>query len=116
MENHDASLNSAFHALADPTRRAVVNRLTRSPAAVKELAEPFAMGLPAFLKHLKVLEESGLIVTKKAGRTRTCQLNIVQLTQAEKWLSAQRAVWHARADRLADYVETHLSEENGHDR
>jgi DNA-binding transcriptional ArsR family regulator len=115
MENHRTSLDAAFHALSDPTRRAVVSRLTKSPAPVKELAEPFDMGLPAFLKHLRVLEESGLIATEKTGRTRTCQVEIGRLAEAESWLSEQRALWQARRDRLADYVETQMSGDNEND-
>lgn len=113
METCKAPLDASFHALADPTRRAVINRLMISPAPVKKLAEPFDMGLPAFLKHLRVLEDSGLIATKKIGRTRTCRVNIERLVEAESWLSDQRALWQARTDRLAEYVETHMSEDNG---
>lgn len=109
METYQPSLDAAFHALSDPTRRAVLNRLMQSPAPVKELAKPFDMGLPAFLKHLRVLETSGLIESEKAGRTRTCRVNIARLAEAESWLSEQRAIWQARTDRLADYVVTHLS-------
>ncbi len=109
MESH--SLDSAFHALADPTRRAVVARLMRSPAPVKELAQPFDMGLPAFLKHLRVLEDSGLIATEKTGRVRTCRARVARLQQVETWLAEQRVVWQGRADRLASYVETRMQEE-----
>lgn len=109
MENHSTSLDTAFHALADPTRRAVVDRLMRGPAPVKELAKPFEMGLPSFMKHLKVLEDSGLIHSEKIGRVRTCRARIERLTAAENWLSQQRALWKARADRLADYVENQIS-------
>jgi DNA-binding transcriptional ArsR family regulator len=109
MENYQ--LDAAFHALADPTRRAVVSRLTRGPAPVKELAEPFAMGLPSFLKHLRVLEKDGLIVSRKVGRVRTCRVNAERLAAAESWLSEQRALWQARTDRLADYVETQMPKE-----
>lgn len=111
MENYQPSLDAAFHALADPTRRAVVSRLTRGPAPVKELAEPFAMGLPSFLKHLRVLEKDGLIRSEKVGRVRTCWVNTERLAAAETWLAAQRALWQARTDRLAAYVETEMSEE-----
>lgn len=107
MENY--SLDTAFHALSDPTRRAVVSRLLRGPAPVKELAKPFGMGLPSFMKHLKVLETSGLIASEKLGRVRTCRVKTEQLAAAESWLSEQRALWEARADRLAEYVETQLS-------
>lgn len=109
METYHAQLDAAFHALSDPTRRAVINRLMTRPAPVKELAEPFSMGLPAFLKHLRVLENSGLIATEKAGRVRTCRVRIERLAEAEIWLSEQRALWQARTDRLANYVETQMS-------
>lgn len=102
-------LDGVFHALADPTRRAVIARLLAGPAPVKMLAQPFAMGLPAFLKHLAVLEDSGLIESHKEGRVRTCRLQAARLAAAEAWLAEQRQLWEARTDRLADYVETHLS-------
>ncbi|MCC7265823.1 MAG: helix-turn-helix transcriptional regulator [Caulobacteraceae bacterium] len=108
MENYQSSLDAAFHALADPTRRAVLSRLSRGPAPVTELAAPFAMGLPSFLKHLRVLESDGLIRSEKVGRVRTCRLNAERLTAAESWFSEQRALWQARTDRLADYVETQM--------
>lgn len=103
------SLDLAFHALSDPTRRAVVGRLMQGPAPVSQLAGPFAIGLPAFLKHLKVLEDSGWIRSEKQGRVRTCHVLPERLRAAEQWLADQRAVWEARSDRLADYVETHLA-------
>ena len=108
MENNHRSLDTAFHALADPTRRAVLARLTMGDLQVKELAEPFDMGLPSFLKHLRVLEESGFIKTRKTGRIRTCRLNAGRLEETETWLAEQRRVWQARADRLADYIETRM--------
>jgi DNA-binding transcriptional ArsR family regulator len=109
MENYQSPLDSAFHALADPTRRAVVSRLVRSPASVKELAAPFDMGLPSFMKHLRVLEKDGLISSAKVGRVRTCRVNSDRLAAAESWLSEQRALWQARTDRLANYVETQMA-------
>jgi DNA-binding transcriptional ArsR family regulator len=109
MENYQSPLDAAFHALADPTRRAVVSRLTKGPAPVKELAEPFDMGLPSFMKHLRVLEKDGLIGSEKVGRVRTCWVNTERLAAAESWLSEQRELWQARTDRLADYVETQMS-------
>lgn len=111
MENHILSLDTAFHALADPTRRAVVSRLIQGPAPVKQLAEPFDIGLPAFLKHLRVLEDSGLIASEKTGRVRTCRIRPERLSEAEAWLSEQRALWEAGADRLATYVETAMIED-----
>ncbi|WP_353839180.1 ArsR/SmtB family transcription factor [Mesorhizobium sp.] len=112
MENCIFSLDTAFHALADSTRRAVISRLMKGPAPVKELAEPFDMGLPAFLKHLRVLEESGLIATEKSGRVRTCRIRPKHLSEAETWLSEQRALWQAGADRLATYVENQMTEDD----
>lgn len=110
METCPTRLDSAFHALSDPTRRAVINRLMKRSAPVKELAEPFSMGLPAFLKHLRVLEESGLIATEKTGRIRTCRVRVERLAEVESWLSEQRTLWQARTDRLASYVETRMAE------
>jgi DNA-binding transcriptional ArsR family regulator len=109
MENHLSPLDAAFHALSDPTRRAVLNRLVKGPAPVSELAQPFAMGMPAFLKHLRVLEADGMVTSHKAGRVRTCAVNADRLAVAEAWLAGQRALWQASADRLADYVETHMT-------
>lgn len=106
MVNQQAALDSLFHALADPTRRAVVSRLLKGAAPVKQLSEPFEMGLPAFLKHLTVLEGSGLIRTEKHGRVRTCRVDAERLATAEGWLSQQRAIWQGRTDRLADFVES----------
>jgi DNA-binding transcriptional ArsR family regulator len=108
MENYLAPLDLTFHALSDPTRRAVLNRLMQGPAPVKELAAPFEMGLPSFMKHLRVLEDSGLIRSEKAGRVRTCRVEAKQLAAAESWLSEQRTLWEAQTDRLADYVENQM--------
>jgi DNA-binding transcriptional ArsR family regulator len=111
MENYHSALDTAFHALADPTRRAVIARLIEGPASIKELAKPFDMGLPSFLKHVKVLEASGLVGSDKVGRVRTCHLIPTRLTIAEDWLSEQRAIWEGRTDRLAAFVENqHASE------
>jgi DNA-binding transcriptional ArsR family regulator len=116
MENYQSTLDTTFHALADPTRRAMIARLIDGPASVKELAEPFEMGLPSFLKHVKVLEASGLISSEKAGRVRTCRLIPTRLAAVEDWLSEQRAIWEARTDRLAEFVENqHTSETNNDD-
>jgi DNA-binding transcriptional ArsR family regulator len=109
MENN---LDAAFHALADPTRRAVVSRLTKGPAPVTALAEPFGMGLPAFLKHLRILEADGLIRSEKTGRVRTCWINAERLAAAESWLAEQRRQWLAQADRLAAYVETAMEHDD----
>lgn len=113
MENYQSLLDAAFHALADPTRRAVLSRLMQGPAPVKELAAPFDMGLPAFMKHLQVLENDGLISSEKIGRVRTCRVNAEKLAAAESWLSEQRRLWQAMTDRLADYVETQMLQKTG---
>lgn len=106
MANQQIALDTIFHALADPTRRAVIGRLLRGAAPVKQLSEPFEMGLPAFMKHLTVLETSGLIRSEKQGRVRTCHINAERLAAAEGWLSEQRAIWQGRTDRLAAFVES----------
>ena len=94
-----------FHALADPTRRAIVERLVQSPAPVKALAEPLAMSLPAVMQHLKVLEEAGVIVTEKLGRVRSCRIEPQALRDAERWLSRQRTQWERQLDQLDDYLK-----------
>lgn len=104
MPNQETHLDNVFRALADPTRRAVVQRLSRGPASVSELAAPFDMALPSFLQHLRVLEDSGLVRSKKAGRVRTCEIKPRQLATAETWIARQRAVWEARFDRLDAYL------------
>ena len=83
--------------------------LSRVPRRLKELAEPFDMGLPSFMKHLRILEKDGLISSQKVGRVRTCWVNTERLAAAESWLSEQRELWQARTDRLAEYVETQMS-------
>src|ERR1700733_2609475 len=93
-------LTQVFHALTDPTRRAVLERLTRGPAPVSELAQPFRMALPSFVQHLGVLEECGLVESKKQGRVRTYTLAPLKLQAAEHWLSAQRQIWERRLDAL----------------
>jgi DNA-binding transcriptional ArsR family regulator len=105
MPNQQATqLNRVFHGLADPTRRAVLERLSTGPAAVSELAEPFRMSLPSFLQHLEVLEGCGLVKSKKAGRVRTYQLTPKPLRAAEGWLERQRTLWNTRLDQLDSYL------------
>ncbi len=89
-----------FQALADPTRRAMVERLSRGPATVSELAQPFAMSLPAVVQHLKVLEASGLVISEKVGRVRTCRMEPAALTLVEQWIQQRRQSWGQRFDRL----------------
>lgn len=109
MANYLAEVDAVFFALADPTRREVVRRLGNGPASVGELAHPFPMTLPSFMKHVRVLETSGLIRTAKSGRVRTCTLEHTRLALLEDWLAEQRAVWEGRTDRLENFV-THQKE------
>lgn len=104
MEQYSAPLDGIFQALADPTRRAVLGRLGNGPASISELAQPFDMALPSFMKHIRVLEESGWIETRKRGRVRTCRVRKKTFATVEKWLVTQRAVWEARTDRLEQFV------------
>lgn len=105
MFRQDAVLDMTFQALADPSRRAMVERLVQGPASVSELAKPLAMSLPGVMQHLAVLEASGLVVSEKIGRTRTCRLEPKVLTQAEQWIADRRALWERRFDRLAQFLE-----------
>ncbi len=89
-----------FHALADPSRRRMVERLVRGPASVGQLAEPLAMSLPSVMQHLQVLEDSGLVRSRKEGRVRTCQVEAGALRTGEEWFRAQRTDWERRLDRL----------------
>jgi DNA-binding transcriptional ArsR family regulator len=112
MLNHSA-LDLAFQALADPTRRAIVERLVRGPASVSQLARPFSMSLPAVLQHLAVLETSGLVISAKSGRIRMCRLEPKALSAAEQWIGAMRMEWERRLDRLGDYLEEMQKEGHG---
>ena len=93
-----------FQALADPSRRVMVERLTRGPASVSELAKPLAMSLPAVFQHLQVLEASGLVRSEKVGRVRTCRIEPRALRSVEQWISARRTIWERRLDRLGEYL------------
>ena len=104
MLNQSTSLDLMFQALADPSRRMMVERLSRGPASVSELAEPFDMALPSFVQHLRVLEDSGLVTSRKTGRVRTYKLDAAQLHTAEDWLAHQRSLWERRLDQLDDYL------------
>src|SRR3954464_2563772 len=104
MLNQTVPLDLVFHALADPTRRGIVERLSRGPASVSELAKPFSMSLPAIVQHLAVLEASGLVRSEKVGRVRTCRIEPAALQTAEQWIADRRATWESRFDRLAEYL------------
>jgi DNA-binding transcriptional ArsR family regulator len=110
MAKHDVDLSNLFHALADPTRRAVLSRLAEGPAPVSELADPTGLRLPTVMRHLAVLEEAGLIVSSKDGRVRTCAIVPEALVPMRTWLDEQRAIWESRLDRLDDYVKTVMKE------
>lgn len=105
MLNQHEPLDLMFQALADPTRRRMVERLTLGSASVSELAEPFQMSLPAIVQHLKVLEDSGLISTEKVGRVRTCTIDTQALSMAEKWINDRRIGWEKRLDRLGAFLD-----------
>ena len=112
MPNQSAQLSQVFQALTDPTRRAVLERLSGGPAAVGELAQPFTMALPSFSQHLDVLERCGLVRSTKAGRVRTYRLVPKTLSVAEHWMTRQRALWERRLDQFDDYVSRMKEKEN----
>lgn len=99
------AVDVVFHALSNPTRRRVLERLSAGPATVSELAEPFDMQLPSFVQHLSVLEDSRLVKSKKRGRVRTYELAPERLEIAEDWLAARRQLWEARLNRFDQYVK-----------
>jgi DNA-binding transcriptional ArsR family regulator len=101
---NQSSLGPVFQALVDPTRRAVLERLTHGPASVTELARPFEMALPSFAQHLGVLERSGLVRSRKRGRVRTYALETKPLAEAGDWLAQQRSTWEQRLNQLDGYL------------
>lgn len=105
MLNQSDPLDLMFQALSDPTRRKMVERLSRGSASVSELAAPFDMSLPAVVQHLKVLEDSGLVTSRKVGRVRTCTIDTAALSQAEKWINDRRKGWEHRLDRLGSFLD-----------
>jgi DNA-binding transcriptional ArsR family regulator len=112
MVNHFEALNSTFGALADPTRRAILASLTVGHASITELAKPHRMSLPAVMKHVRVLEEAGLVSQKKIGRTRQCQLAAHPLKEAEQWLSQYRAFWEGTFDSLERFLSQQENKED----
>jgi DNA-binding transcriptional ArsR family regulator len=104
MPNQLPKLDKVFQALADPTRRGMVERLVRGPASVSELSRPRAMSLPAVMQHLQVLQACGLVRSEKSGRVRTCHIEPAALRAVETWVTAQRTTWETRLDRLGDYL------------
>ncbi|MBU3076453.1 ArsR/SmtB family transcription factor [Sphingomonas quercus] len=112
MLNQSPELDRLFHALADPARRAMIDRLSHGPAPVSELARPLPMSLPSAMQHLGVLEAAGLVRSEKVGRVRTCAIQADALSQAEQWINARRQQWEQRLDRLGAYLAT-LEDEGG---
>jgi DNA-binding transcriptional ArsR family regulator len=101
---NNAAVDRVFHALAEPTRRAIVERLTAGPSSVSDLAQPFDSTLAAIVQHIQVLEQSGVIRTEKVGRTRTCRIDPAGLNLAAQWIADRRALWERRFDRLGDIL------------
>jgi DNA-binding transcriptional ArsR family regulator len=108
--NYSGDVDAVFAALADPTRRQIVEQLGRGPASVSELARPLPMSLPAVVQHLQVLEASGLVRSEKVGRVRTCRLEVKRLDTVQDWIEARRRTWERRLDRLGDYLAAHPDE------
>src|SRR5258707_5885833 len=113
MLNQSTDLDRLFHALSDPARRAIVERLSCGPAPVSELARPLPMSLPSAMQHLGVLEAAGLVRSEKVGRVRTCAIEPKALSRAEQWINARRVDWEHRLDRLGDYLKTLDNEGDG---
>lgn len=108
-----ANLNRIFHSLSDGTRRAVIAQLANGPASVGDLAQRHHMALPSFMKHIRVLEGSEIIASRKTGRIRLCELRPDALTAAQSWLERERRIWEFRLDQLDSFVETLAKKENG---
>jgi len=106
MLNQSPDLDRLFHALSDPARRAMIERLSRGPVSVSDLARPLPMSLPAAMQHLQVLEAAGLVRSEKIGRVRTCAIEPGALSQAELWINARRTEWEHRLDRLGEFLES----------
>lgn len=104
MLNQTPNLDLMFQALSDPTRRAMIDRLSHGPASVSELAKPFDMSLPAVVQHVAALENSGLVTSQKVGRVRTVKIEPEALSQAEQWINERRTMWVRRLDRLGDFL------------
>ena len=98
------SVDRVFHALGDPTRRAIMEQLSQGPISVSKLAEPLVITLAAVVQHLQILEESGLVRTEKLGRVRTCRIEPAGLSVAGKWIEDRRTTWERRLDRLGDLL------------
>ena len=110
LQPEDAPVEVVFHALSDANRRAMIDRLLDGPASVSELAAPMSISLPAVVQHLHVLEDSGMVRSRKVGRVRTCEIEPRALSTAERWISERRAAWEARLDRLGEFLTASADE------
>jgi DNA-binding transcriptional ArsR family regulator len=110
-----AYLDRVFHSLSDGTRRAVIAQLANGPASIGDLAERHHMALPSFMKHIRVLEESEIVISRKVGRVRICQLRPDTLTAAQGWIEQERRVWETRLNQLDAFVENLAEKENTHE-
>jgi DNA-binding transcriptional ArsR family regulator len=106
VADDQAALDRLFQALADPSRRRMVERLGRGPASVSELAKPFSMSLAAVVQHVQVLEAAGLIHSEKVGRVRTCRVDPSAMQPVERWVAERRTAWEQRFDRLGELLAT----------
>jgi DNA-binding transcriptional ArsR family regulator len=106
-----ANLDHVFQSLSDGTRRAVITRLVKGPASIGDLSKTHSMALPSFMKHIRVLEESGIVISRKTGRVRICELRPETLALAQDWLEKERRVWEARLNQLDEFVETLAAKE-----
>ncbi|MSR56931.1 MAG: transcriptional regulator [Planctomycetaceae bacterium] len=104
MQTKKPDIGRVFHALGDPSRRAILEKVSEGPISVSRLAEPFDITLAAVVQHLQVLEESGLVQTEKVGRVRTCRIELAGLSVAEQWIGECRSMWERRLDRLGDLL------------
>ena len=104
MPSQKVNIDRVFHALGDPTRRALVKKLSEGPISVSRLAKPLDITLAAVVQHLQILEQSGLVHSEKAGRVRTCRIEPAGLSAAEKWIGDRRSMWERRFDRLGDLL------------
>jgi DNA-binding transcriptional ArsR family regulator len=107
---YSAAVDEMLHALADPTRRRMVEELGRGPASVSDLAKPLPMSLPAVVQHLAVLESCGLVRSQKIGRVRTCRLDVKRLDTVQNWITDRQKTWQGRLDRLGEYLAANPDE------
>src|SRR5262249_12711625 len=115
LQQDSAVLDQMYQALADSTRRGMVERLSEGPASVSELARPFEMSLSAVVQHLAVLEAAGIVRSEKVGRVRTCRIEPRALSLAERWIAERRRLWERRLDRLGDYLDETAPESDAKD-